>query len=282
MSTTAPAALGQLPNAPLVFVLAQVRFIPSSQINLDDRRDAVRRALSEDFQQVNAVMAFSIEFSSAQGEGSTMPKSPVVIGYDIRSVDQKAIVRVALDSITLAVTKYKNYPDFEATWSKLLDALPSMGIKDVQRIGMRYVDFIYPADGKLPEDYFNSPLDSRKSTLIEGTIGIPQVNMQLQEYAFPKGRMRIQYARGEGQPELPMDLQGLLEVKPVGARAGYSGPTATFDSDRWVDGFHTSDGTSLKNEFSMLHQDLSSVFKQVTTAAAKSEWAGTKVVTHAS
>lgn len=273
MSTSAPAALGQLANAPLVFVLAQVRFIPSSQANLDDRRDAVRNALPEDFQSVNALMAFSMEFSNAQIDSSAMPKSPVAIGYDIRSIDQKSVARLTPDSLTLAVTKYKNYSDFNITWARLLNALPEMGIKDVERIGLRYIDFIYPSEGKAPEDYFNSPFDYRKNDLLLGASEAALVNVQLQEYAFKKGRMRVQYARGMGQPGLPMDLQGLLNVAPVGARAAYAGPTATFDSDRWIDARIGTAGSTLSDEFKLLHNDLSNVFKQVTTFGAQSEWA---------
>lgn len=273
MSTSAPTALGQLANAPLVFVIAQVRFVPSSQTNLDSMRDAVRNALSEDFQSVNALMAYNMEFSATSIDSSAMPKSPVVIGYDIRSNDLKAVARLTPDSLTLAVTKYKNYADFNVTWTRLLNALPDMGIKSVERIGLRYIDFIYPSDEKSPEDYFNSPFDYRKNDLLLGASEPALVNVQLQEYAFTKGRMRVQYARGMGQPGLPMDLQGLLNVAPVGARAAYAGPTATFDSDRWVDGLIATTGSTLAYEFKLLHKDLSNVFKQVTTTDAQSEWA---------
>lgn len=275
MSTTAPVALGGMPNAPLVFVLAQVRFTPSSQTNLDTMRNVLRELLPSEFQTIDAVMAYNIAFINTPltaKTGAPAGGAQIVVGYDFQSADQKAVVRIAQDALTFAVSRYKDYADFSVLWSQILAALPEIGVTEVVRIGLRYVDFIYPSEGKIPEDYFNPPFDFRQTGEVEGALGIAQTNIQVQEYAFADGRLRVQYARGIGQPCLPLELEGLLEVTPVGARSAYSGPTATFDTDRWIDGRRPSEALTLSKEFFSLHSDLSNVFSKVTTSMAKAEW----------
>lgn len=273
MTTTLPAALGTYPNAPLVFVLAQVRFLPSSQIDLDAMRNNLRKELPEEFAKINAVMGFNMTIEHVIEVGQTANGKQVVLGYDFQSIDQKAVVRLAADAVTLAVNKYTNFPDFLKLWSTVMATLGTLGVNEVMRVGLRYVDFIYPREGKVPEDYMQEPFDYRKSTAVTGAIGVAETSVHMQEYAFEEGRMRIQYARGIGQPALPLELQGLQDVAPVHSRVSHFGPTAILDTDRWIDGPRPSDVDSLQKDFRLLHTDLSNAFKQLTTQMAQSEWA---------
>jgi len=281
MSKIVPIALGQWPQAPLVFVLAQVRFLPSNMANLDVIKNALRGVLPTHFERVNALMGLSMEVGSAPNDLAATAASPIVVGYDFVNMNQEAVVRVMPDSLTYAVSHYKDYADFSAAWMNVVSVLPALGIMHIQRAGLRYVDFIYPAEGKVPEDYFLPPFDHRASGRIKGAVSDAEINMLMQEYEFERGRLRVQYARGRGQPGLPLDLQGLLPVAPSSLKTNHAGTSGTFDTDRWIDEEISSELKSLGESFSLLHNGISTAFKGSISAFAKSEWAGQKDETNA-
>jgi uncharacterized protein (TIGR04255 family) len=273
MTTETAVALGSMPNAPLVLVLAQVRFLPSSQENnLDLLRDHVCDRLGDDFPNITPVYAMNIQIANGDGQPIHKQSTQSLLGFDLRSVDLRAVVRLSSDSITLAVNSYQNIEHFMAIWSRALSSLAAGGITHVQRVGFRYVDFIYPSTGRVPEDYVVAPFDFRVKTPLPGAVGYALTNAHIQEYAFAQGRMRLQYARGMGDASLPVDLQGLLEVKSAHAIRGYEGATGILDTDRWIDGRRPSDAQSLQDAFMMLHTDVSNAFKQCTTQLAIKEW----------
>jgi len=271
MTTENLVALGTLPNAPLVLVLAQVRFLPSMQYNLDAMREHVCRSLATEFPNVSPVYAFNVQLGGVFGQ-NLPPTQQTLMGFELRSADQRSVIRLSPDSITLAVSSYTNFEDFMGIWSKALAPLKDAGVAHVQRVGLRYVDFIYPSAGRLPEDYFVAPFDYRGFASATGATDVAQTNAHIQEYPFEQGRMRVQYARGIGQPTLPVELQGLLEVTSIHARPVVQGATAIFDTDRWIDSQRPSDLASLRDDFDLLHTGVSDAFKQFATQKAIDEW----------
>ena len=272
MTTENLAALGTLPNAPLVLVLAQVRFLPSMQYNLDAMREHVCRSLAIEFPNVSPVYAFNVQLGGGVFGQNLPPAQQTLMGFELRSADQRSVIRLSPDSITLAVSAYTNFEDFMGIWYKALAPLKDTGVAHVQRVGLRYVDFIYPSAGRVPEDYFVAPFDYRGFAPVTGATEVAQTNAHIQEYLLEQGRMRVQYSRGIGQPALPIELQGLLEVTSIHARRVVQGATAIFDTDRWIDGQRPSDLASLRKDFDLLHTGVSDAFKQFATQKAIDEW----------
>lgn len=272
MSKKTPIALGQWSKAPLVFVLAQVRYAPSNLANFDAIKDALRSELLDEFARTNALMSIGMDVGP---RGLDMPPntgSPIVVGYDLFNDDGSAVIRVMPDSLTYAVTHYIDFAHFSKKWMQILSVLNSVGIKETQRQGLRYVDFIYPSVGHEAEDYFCPPIDHRKTSKIGGVKGEPENTVLIQEFALDMGRLRVQYARGMGQPSLPFDLHGLLPLPHSSFRMNHDQSSAVFDTDRWVERVCATELTALKERFDILHKDISSAFKESITQLAKDEW----------
>ena len=272
MTTENLAALGTLPNAPLVLVLAQVRFLPSMQFNLDAMREHVCKSLEAEFPNVSPLYAFNVQLGGVTASQNLPLAQQTLMGFELRSADQRSVIRLSQDSITLAVSSYTSFNDFMGLWSKALAPLKDAGVAHVQRVGLRYVDFIYPSADRVPEDYFVAPFDYRGFARVTGATEVAQTNAHIQEYSFEQGRMRVQYARGIGQPSLPVELQGLLEVTSIHARPVVHGATAIFDTDRWIDSQRSADLASLRDDFDLLHTGVSDAFKQFATQKAIDEW----------
>lgn len=269
-SETAPV-LGQWPNAPLVFVLAQVRFHPIPSAAPENLRDAIVKRAGKELITITQTNAINIQIN-LEGEGANVHRSSQAgIGYDMLNEPLNAMVRVVNGALTYATTDYRDSTSFKQNWLGILAALQDVQIPAVTRLGMRYVDFIIPRGGKVPEDYVYAPWDTRDMRLLPGAEGRPVLNVSMMDVPYPSGRMRLQFMRGFGVPNLPADLQGMLPPakRPTATDPGLCG---IIDTDRWIEGTYPSDPETLDALFTTMHRDLSGAFRTMTTPAAQEEW----------
>ncbi|MBU1690648.1 MAG: TIGR04255 family protein [Gammaproteobacteria bacterium] len=255
----------------MAIVLAQVRFEPFPGMSPDDLLAAFHPVIMADFPQVSPIHQFAIFFGAAHLDQS--PPSPPVLGYDLISDDATRVVRIQSGVLTYTVTSYHDYQRFSAEWGRILSALCAIDEIKGLRLGLRYVDFIIPSDGLVPEDYVVAPIGLSPPSLGDAS----PVVLNLFEYPRENGQLRIQYGRGFGPPDYPPDLQGMV-IPPSGLQARYSaGPSAVLDMDRWVE-FPpaTMPLTEFSQYFLDMHDDMSLAFRLIITPEALSEWGGNK------
>lgn len=260
-------ALGKWSNAPLALVLAQVRFEPFTGMDPAEFKAAFHSKIAAEFPQVIPIQQFSIQFGAAPIEQQA--SSSTIAGYDLISDDATRVVRIQSGVLTYTVTAYQGYTSFAADWDRLVAALCAIGEVKGLRLGLRYVDFIIPRDGCAPEDYVVAPLGRSPLTLAEQA----PVILTLCEYPRSIGQLRIQYCRGFGSPDYPPDLQGMV-IPPSILQARYSaGPSAVLDMDRWIEFMPTvMQQVDISEHFQMMHDEMSTVFRQITTPDAHTEW----------
>lgn len=266
---TAPV-LGQWPNAPLVFVLAQVRFHPLPSASPENVREILTKRVGKEFSTI--VQASAIDIQINLDAEPTIQRTPqAAIGYDMLNGAMDASIRVLNGALTFSTTTYEDSEGFMERWAEILGALGEAGVALLTRLGLRYVDFISPRGGKTPEDYVEAPWNLRGMKSLPGAEGAPSMNVSMMDVPYPKGRMRLQFMRGFGFPNLPADLQGLL---PPANRMKATAPAlcGIIDTDRWIDGNHQADIATLRTSFVGMHKDLSEAFKAMTTEAAHMEW----------
>lgn len=266
---TAPV-LGQWPNAPLVFVLAQVRFHPLASASPESIREILTKRVGKEFSTI--VQASAIDIQIKLDAETTIQRSPqTAIGYDMLNGAMDASIRVVNGAITFSTTTYKDSVGFMARWTEIVGALEEAEVTLVTRLGLRYVDFILPRDGKRPEDYVHAPWNLLGMPALPGAEETPSMNVSMMDVPYPKGRMRLQFMRGFGVPNLPADLHGLL---PPANRMKTTAPVlcGIIDTDRWIDGNHPADIATLQTSFVGMHKDLSGAFRAMTTDAAHKEW----------
>jgi uncharacterized protein (TIGR04255 family) len=146
----------------------------------------------------------------------------------------------------------------------------------MNRIGIRYIDFILPKEGETPELYINEKLNPDLG-LSDGGEGYAATSVA--SYPMEKGVLNIRYMRGNGQPKLPPDL-GILTLEP--SRLMKSGiednqPTAILDTDRIIvfSPVERLDIAKVHKLFITMHNDISRAFKnRAITDHAKEIWGG--------
>ncbi len=264
-------ALGKWPNAPLALVLAQVRFDPEIDTEYKEVAARLKEALGERFPAMKAVRPVTFVFGPGQAPESKPNGSEV--GRELRSDDNRRALRVQEGVMTYTTSLYEDSEHFLAEWRSMLDCLCAAGGVKVQRLGLRYIDFIIPSAGEKPEDYFRA-----------GFGELPHVFEDFARTAFVSheyargndGAMRVQFGRGFAPPSLPPDLgnDGSITLPPALLKKYTEGPSAVLDIDRWRVDSRRLQASEIADEFQLLRDDVCNAFKRIITAEAEAEWSG--------
>lgn len=267
------AALGGLPNAPLAYVLAQVRFepfleiekcIPALQTSLRERYPRFLRTEQVVFQVL------------PQPEGQPPRMQPAsLLRWELGAASNHASVIVQQDSLVLRATEYETYASFGQRWRDVMrrvgEQIPNLFNN---RIGLRYINFIVPNPGETPEPYMAERLrcDPEPGLAYQKHRGLT-----VAEYHLVRGSLAVRYSRLTGQPILPPDLEspGSLALEPsaIMQRAvSADQPTAVLDIDRFMPLSMAYGADVLGDLFEGLHQDIQAAFKALTTEHARAVW----------
>ncbi len=263
-------ALGKWPNAPLALVLAQIRFDPEIDTEYKEVAARLKAALGGSFPAMKAVRQTKLVFGSKSVPGESRANEGEV-GRELRRDDDRSALRVQDGVMTYTTSLYQDSPHFLAEWRSMLDCVCAAGGVKVQRLGLRYVDFIIPSAGKVPEDYFKNGFGH--STDVFGETA--QTAFMSHEYSRGgDGAMRVQYGRGFAQPSLPPDLDGSVMLPPVLLEKYTGGPSAILDIDRWHIDTRRLQSEEIAGEFQRLRDDICMAFSRVITPEAEAEWSG--------
>lgn len=264
-------ALGKWPNAPLALVLAQVRFDPEIDTEYKVVAERLKTALGERFPAMKAVRQVAFVFGNMPGSAMESKPNESEVGRDLRSDDNRCVLRLQDGEMTYTTSLYEDSQHFLAEWQSMLDCLCASGGVKVQRLGLRYIDFIIPTTGKVPEDYFKA-----------GFGDLPYVFEETAQTAFvsheyprgTNGAMRIQFGRGFARPSLPPDLDGSVTLPPVLLNKYTEGPSAVLDIDSWRVDSRRLQAAKIADEFQLLRDDICKAFKRIITREAEAEWSG--------
>jgi uncharacterized protein (TIGR04255 family) len=267
------AALGRLPNAPLAYVLAQVRFEPFLEIEKHiPTLQTSLRARYPRFLQAEQVV-FQILPQSEEKPPRVQPTS--LLRWEFGSGSNHAGVIVQQDSLVFHVTAYETHEQFGQAWRWVMNQVGSH-IPDlfVNRIGLRYVDFIVPNPDETPEDYIVDRL--RCDPALGGIPCQHHQGLTLAEYRLETGFLAVRYSRGMGRPILPPDLSELsLQPSAIMQRVvADHQSTAVLDIDRFMALSAVYDAEALAEQFGQMHGETSAVFKALTTDHARTVWDG--------
>jgi len=265
-------ALGKWPNAPLALVLAQVRFDPEVDTEYKEVATRLKTALGERLPAMKAVRQVTLLFGNTPGPPmESKPNQSSEVGRELRSDDDRCAVRVQEGVMTYTTSLYEDSPHFLAEWRSMLDCLCAAGGVKVQRLGLRYVDFIIPSAGKVPEDYFK-----------DGFGRMPHIFGEIAQTAFisheypqgADGAVRVQFGRGFAPPSLPPDLDASIQLPPVLLKKYKGGPSAVLDIDRWSVDSRRLRAQQIADEFQRLRDDICKAFSRMITSEAEAEWSG--------
>lgn len=259
--------LGQLPNAPLAYVLGAVKF--ERQLTLDKHIPALQERLQAEFPRFQPVNEAIIQFdASGEATSQNMP----ITRYEFASADNRHGVVLNRETLVFHATAYTNYEDFGHRLEGVLtNVAAELRYLFVRRVGLRYVDVLAPQEGETPDAYVNAGLRSVP------TLSLPskyRSGLVISEFGMERGSLVVRYTTSSGRLGLPPDLQPLLLAEPdVMARVVPEHiVTGLLDFDRFVPEETTFESSYVKSVVDSLHDDLSIAFRDLTTDHAKQVW----------
>ncbi|MEN8130517.1 MAG: TIGR04255 family protein [Pseudomonadota bacterium] len=260
-------ALGQLPNAPLIYVLAQVRFthIPRMDRRWEDLHERViqryPRAKPERIEQ----------FTLKDGKPAV---GDSILRWNLLSNDQRTGLIVAADSLVLHTAKYETSVSFVAELDDVLQdfakIIPEKEIR-VTRQGLRYVDLLLPENGLAVDDQIIETLRlPRPRSFVE-----PERMEQIVTYkSGVEGKLVIRHRQSIKPDLLPGDLfPNNLEIAP---RLSRPKPEDQFvgllDYDHFIEKEIPFDVAAIIDGFRNLHSVTAAAFRETTTDKAQATW----------
>jgi uncharacterized protein (TIGR04255 family) len=265
-------ALGKWPNAPLALVLAQIRFDPEIDTEYKKVAERLKASLGARFPAIKAVRQRFWVLGGANGAAGDAAANEGETGRELRTDDNRSSLRVQEGVMTYTTSLYKDSNSFLDEWRAMLEALCAGGGIKVQRLGLRYIDFIIPTQGKVPEDYFKDGFGH-----LTNVFGEP-AQAAFMSHEYPRGQdgaVRVQYGRGIAPPSLPPDLDGSVQPSPaLIQRYGAQQPSAVLDIDRWRFDSRRLNAAEIAMEFADLRSDVCNAFNNIIAPEAKSEWSG--------
>ena len=261
--SSATKALGTLPNAPLAYVVVQIRI--STFMEMKDHIAALHAVLRPKLRGMREsnVQIFQLSLSE--------PKVQVVPRWEFYDLSNREGVLVQNDSIAFHTTHYEDGVSFLRRVRIVLDAvekvLPNMLM--TERIGLRYVDIVVPNNTEFPNEY-----------VAEGLRGIedhmkPKHSMYFASYELDQGTMIFRYnILPPGTEPLPEELLPLqLDPSPVLQRARASQRfLGVLDSDRSIHDRSEFNPENLMSQLNGMHDDISRMFKAVGSKHAFKIW----------
>lgn len=259
-------SLGQMPNAPLAYVLAAVRF--DAQLALDRHIPALRERLQADFPRYQPGHETVVQISAGGGA----PQTDSAQHFNFAAADNRHGIILGRETLVFHATAYRTYEDFGVRLGAVL-AHVGAELKHlfVRRIGLRYVDIIIPEEDETPDDY-----------VVPGLRCLPELTLTsrarsglaISEFKLDEGALVIRYATASGPIGLPPDLQPLTLAEPdvLKRLAPVTRMSALLDFDRFAPLEEMFDASQLKARFDRLHENHSVAFRELTTEHAKDVW----------
>ncbi len=262
------SALGQLPNAPLIYVLAQVVFtrVPKMGSHWEDFHQAI-------FDRYPNAVTEQVRQIQLQDGDDAMASN--LVRWSMFDQEKREGVILASESLILHTTSYTTSENFisrlEFVLTKLADILPEN--VEVNRLGLRYVDLLLPSEGL--------PVDEQVSGKL-GSISLDEAGcdfLKLEEvtrYRTPEnGDLVIRHRQSVDADILPGDLfpTHLVQAPLLERKKPEEGVTAgLIDYDHYVHLESEFNPSVIIAKFKAMHTTSSNAFKMTTTPEARQLW----------
>jgi len=248
----------KLDRSPLALVLVQARFSPRP--DLEEKLPAFRKAceaLGYPVFKESRVRTMDLGQS-----GPTLTRDSV--RWDFLDKTQRWNILLSAEFLMLQTTDYDVFEDFLARWKGVLEAADVLGLPVVERLGLRYVDLVQPAEGEPVSDYLIPPLAGYEPD--PGSALGRRHHMAASVFATPHGQLLVRVSPAFSAT--PPDLDNLL-LKGV----SQPGPGAVFlDFDHASTEVVDFEPNGIEAATEALHDAPDVLFRKVVTPKAMSVW----------
>ena len=218
--------MGAWSNAPLVYALAEIR--TEHLADIEDYQPKFASRLRDAYPIQRTRQTTNVITSG----GQPVPELSSGTAWEYATTDNRVAVILRANGLVLHATRYEDSRTFLAKLDEAVVALeeivPSVY---VNRLGLRYIDFVLPKIKEAPEDYVNQRLNPDLG-LSHSPEGVTTTSMSVYQMEHDT-TLILRYTRATGQPELPPDLGSLsLKESPLMIDdVSQQHPTAIIDVD---------------------------------------------------
>jgi len=262
-------SLGAWSNAPLAYALAEVRTAHLADIK-NYQPDLAGR-LRDEYPVQRAMQTAKLIATGAQ---LVMEASPEA-AWEFAAPDNLSGVILRPNGLVLHATAYRDTAHFLAQLHRIVcvlaECVPSVF---VQRLGLRYVDFVLPLEGEEPEAYVRKELnpDLGLSVRSRGVTGTSLAIYPMDDEIV----LSLRYVRGHGKPEMPPDL-GMLSLSPSPlmqrpVKEGKATGVLDFDCNRAYSPVERLDPGRVQAQFASIYEISFNAFTSAITKHAKNIW----------
>lgn len=258
-------SLGQLKNAPLAYILAEIR---TDQFDFVPHADAIWESLHHLYQGRDESVANVIKIEPTGIAVEHIKR------YELSTKDRREGVILQQSSIILHATHYETSDEFLARLQAVLEAIKSIVPKLplINRLGIRYVDVIVPQEGERPGDYV---IPMVRGIVSQEGCDDPIYSRYQATFIRDSGILNFRYALHQpGMPELSEDLMpiSLAESEVMAHARNSSKAFGILDFDSFAELREDFEPSSIKKSFRTLQKNASDLFRQIQTKRAKEVW----------
>lgn len=261
--------LGKWTNPPLAYVAAEIGISP--HYSAAQYVPAIQQSLREIYPRTIEAAELTVDLGGVNA--APMPQ-PV---WHLLMADSSRGVFVGTRAIAMHATHYPDFPTFAGWMARMLEAIEASGLNPfVERIGLRYIDYILPSADHQPADYLASAL---RGVTPKGA-GQAQSSMWIASFPFDNCTVSARIAASApklGNSVLPPNFSALPLAKPkpmieAEERFKQGLPFGFIDTDCAQLVGLPFNAQTLASKFATMHDYVSVTFKAFMSELAVKEW----------
>ena len=258
-------------NAPVYFVIAQIRFSPILNIEsrIPDIQEMFRRNGFPDFRQAQQFM-FNLN-----GQQNSVPEAATPFPEQKRLFifsDQARTQALLLDasSLTFQTTAYETFDDLcEIFLRRFEEVTGIVSPSYTERVGIRYLDAVMPKEGENLDQYLIPEVQGLRCYSNEKLIQTFSESRIQHEDGIVLSRV----VRQHGKIAYPLDLLPNAMQLILNSRfAGFEGHYAIIDTDGYNEERKNLDILELGRKLAALHKHVDHAFHETITEHATQQW----------
>jgi uncharacterized protein (TIGR04255 family) len=259
----------KLNHAPVYLAVAQARFNPVLMLEsyIPNIQDFFRK---QGYPGLETSVLTAINLNLGMPAAIQQPQVPAsrINRYSFQNMSKTSEFVLDQMSITYRTTGYDVFEIFLSEFMKGLDAVHKIvELSSTERIGMRYLDAIFPKEGESMENYLDTSLLGLSGKLAENLVHSFSQTVVLMENVPIMARAIIQ----DGPLGIPPDLLPLTLIVPE-RFAKLTGRHAILDTDGSVTGHDVMDLDRVEAQLTDIHDKIAKAFRASITAKALEEW----------
>lgn len=263
-------SLGAWGNAPLAYALAEVR--TERLADIKNYQPKIAGRLRDEYPIQRTMQAAKLLATGSQ----IVIEPDQDTAWEFATPDNRTAVILRPNGLVVHATTYIDSRDFlgrlERAVRVFAEDVPSVY---VNRLGLRYIDFVLPQEGEQPDAYVDRRLNPDLG-LTKRASGITATSLAI--YHMESGhQLTLRYVRAPGKPEMPPDLGTLsLDPSPLMKSTGVKDdqPTALLDTDcnLTYTPVDRLDPARVQQEFAKIYQVSFDAFMAAITDHARNVW----------